>query len=1105
MKTCNNKKTGCYQKNSIFISQYWLITLVIAVLTTSFQVSAEPIPVVAESPYLRIEAFDHTAIINRMALDQEKTLLLTVSDDKTARLWNLPGGELRGVLRVPIDNGLEGAIYAGALSPDGKTAILAGSITNNENSFSIYLYDTANLRMKSRLSKLPSEILHVAYTPDGTRFAAAFGSAGGVIVWDSSSGKKVAEDLKYGAACNWIVFAGDGRMATSSDDGFIRIYNPKMQLLHQIKSSNGKEPYSLSFSEDGHLLAVGYKDKIKVEIIDTTLGKVVKTPSVDGLAGEELSSVAWSGGDLLAAGAAAKGDKRMIRRWPQSGGKPIDVPIAENAITSLSTLPNGAWLYATAEPSWGIVTPDGRFLMRHDSPIADFRNIFRHRFALSGDGLAVEWRLNSKQTARFRFNLTQPDQELTINPPPDAELTSPITNDAVLPVDKWQNTMTPVFKKSPITLGRNETSRSLAIAADHSGFVLGTDHYIRWFDAQGAELVKMDVPASAAGVNLSRDGRYLVAALADGALHWYRLHSAQPGRQASIEEYAGLFLSVDGVRWIAWTKEGFFAHSMNGGKNLAGYHLNRGSNKTPEWIDFGQLYQSFYSPSLLSRKMIGGQEATLQAQFAQAQEVVKRLFAEPVPEVEWVEYCLLEKTDTVTRAFRRVEPAPVATSATPAVTPTTTSTGTDSCSPIGKSTTRAFSRAQQPIPTTAAPVTTATAASEVKPEEPVLQTNDLPAGKRLVRLRFKLKERNGGVSEIQLLRNGVVVENANAKTRGFSRATTSPVANSAATPAKENTTKEGEVILERDLELDEGTNRLQVRAYDGRYSANGKSSIVSLVVPAVAAPVETATRGEKPTLHVLSVGVDKYREANNKLNFAVKDAKAVAELFEGNFSSADFGKVSVLRLYDEQATRSEIENAFGKIASQVEINPHNDTVVVYLAGHGMNDKDTYYFIPQNSLSEDFVQTAISQKWLGEKLAKISEYAKNILVFLDSCHSGAYDPKQSESISKARDSFGELLMIAAASAKEAATDEYKTPDGKSTNHGVFGYAVFTGLMGGEGAVNRYKKVTALRLVGFVQEEMMEISKQHAKYANQHPVAIPLGKDLTRLEFPLTTKK
>jgi uncharacterized caspase-like protein len=518
--------------------------------------------------------------------------------------------------------------------------------------------------------------------------------------------------------------------------------------------------------------------------------------------------------------------------------------------------------------------------------------------------------------------------------------------------------------------------------------------------------------------------------------------------------------------------------------------------------------------------MIGGQEATLQAQFAQAQEVVKRLFAEPVPEVEWVEYCLLEKTDTVTRAFRRVEPAPVATSATPVVTPTTTSTGTGSCSPIGKSTTRAFSRAQQPIPTTAAPVTTATAASEVKPEEPVLQTNDLPAGKRLVRLRFKLKERNGGVSEIQLLRNGVVVENANAKTRGFSRATTSPVANSAATPAKENTTKEGEVILERDLELDEGTNRLQVRAYDGRYSANGKSSIVSLVVPAVAAPVETATRGEKPTppkLYVLSVGVNNY-PGSNRLTYAVPDARSVAKLLENDFSKKDYEKVFISRLYDEQATRDNIEMALKAIAENLSENRNQhisegkkDVVVVYLAGHGANYKGTYYFIPmykeekQNTDDDDqtfYEKIGISQQWLSEKLGKISEHAKGVLLFLDSCHAGAYDPSQSESITKAKDSFGELLMIAAASSQESAQDQYKTPDGISTEHGVFGYVVFTGLE--KGAAGADKRVTALRLIEFVGDEMERISKQK-QYANQHPAATSRNTDVSRLRIGLTAVK
>lgn len=96
------------------------------------------------------------------------------------------------------------------------------------------------------------------------------------------------------------------------------------------------------------------------------------------------------------------------------------------------------------------------------------------------------------------------------------------------------------------------------------------------------------------------------------------------------------------------------------------------------------------------------------------------------------------------------------------------------------------------------------------------------------------------------------------------------------------------------------------------------------------------------------------------------------------------------------------------------------------------------------------------------------------------------------------------MIAAASASEEAVDEYRTPDGKGTGHGVFGYAVLTGLQG-DAAGRRDKKVTALQIASFVHNEIMDIRKQNRNYEKQHPVAIPRGNDLTRLAFPLTVIK
>ena len=79
-----------------------------------------------ENPFVRIEIGQHTALINKLSLDIKGNFVATASDDKTVRLWSLSDGTLLDTLRVPIDSGLEGALYAVAISPDGRSLVTAG-------------------------------------------------------------------------------------------------------------------------------------------------------------------------------------------------------------------------------------------------------------------------------------------------------------------------------------------------------------------------------------------------------------------------------------------------------------------------------------------------------------------------------------------------------------------------------------------------------------------------------------------------------------------------------------------------------------------------------------------------------------------------------------------------------------------------------------------------------------------------------------------------------------------------------------------------------------------------------------------------------------------
>ena len=68
----------------------------------------------------------HTAGIRRIAVDSKERFLVTASDDKSARVWDLVTGKLLTILRPPIGDDDEGRLYAVAISPDGSTVAVGG-------------------------------------------------------------------------------------------------------------------------------------------------------------------------------------------------------------------------------------------------------------------------------------------------------------------------------------------------------------------------------------------------------------------------------------------------------------------------------------------------------------------------------------------------------------------------------------------------------------------------------------------------------------------------------------------------------------------------------------------------------------------------------------------------------------------------------------------------------------------------------------------------------------------------------------------------------------------------------------------------------------------
>jgi WD40 repeat protein len=157
-------------------------------------------------PILRLEVGTHNAGIWDIAIDASNRILVTGSEDKTVRVWDISsrGKQLR-ILRPPVGEGEEGHIFAVALSPDARTVACGGRTGSlKQGNVCVYLFDRATGALTRRLGGLPGFVQHLVYTSDGRFLVAAMGVGGGmartagVRIYRLPDYALVAEDRDYG-------------------------------------------------------------------------------------------------------------------------------------------------------------------------------------------------------------------------------------------------------------------------------------------------------------------------------------------------------------------------------------------------------------------------------------------------------------------------------------------------------------------------------------------------------------------------------------------------------------------------------------------------------------------------------------------------------------------------------------------------------------------------------------------------------------------------------------------------------------------------------------------------------------------------------------------
>ncbi|MFT7283108.1 MAG: WD40 repeat protein, partial [Cyclobacteriaceae bacterium] len=86
-----------------------------------------------DAKFLVVDPQGHNGIINEVLFSDLTRELITVSDDKTIRLWEYGDQVLNRTMRpASSQNGPEGMLYAAAITPDGRYLAVAGYSAEND-------------------------------------------------------------------------------------------------------------------------------------------------------------------------------------------------------------------------------------------------------------------------------------------------------------------------------------------------------------------------------------------------------------------------------------------------------------------------------------------------------------------------------------------------------------------------------------------------------------------------------------------------------------------------------------------------------------------------------------------------------------------------------------------------------------------------------------------------------------------------------------------------------------------------------------------------------------------------------------------------------------
>ncbi|MEK7413622.1 MAG: caspase family protein, partial [Planctomycetota bacterium] len=186
----------------------------------------------------------------------------------------------------------------------------------------------------------------------------------------------------------------------------------------------------------------------------------------------------------------------------------------------------------------------------------------------------------------------------------------------------------------------------------------------------------------------------------------------------------------------------------------------------------------------------------------------------------------------------------------------------------------------------------------------------------------------------------------------------------------------GDADISFPISLQRGGNRIETAFLD-QYGRSGSR----------ASAFVTGYGDTHSDLHILAIGVSRYRDSRLDLGCAAKDAVDFAKEWQ-RFLNQPFRTIHSTVLLDQDVTLDNIRQASRKLGKAAP----NDVCLLFVAGHGTHDENgVFRFLPHGTQIDDIAGSTISFQEIDAVLGRCG--SRRRFAFIDTCESGLLDPDE----------------------------------------------------------------------------------------------------------------